>query len=236
MHVHYLQHVTFEDLGSIEPVLREKGHSISVTQLFDNESLPKVSELDWLIVMGGPMGVHDDSRFPWLKTEKHFIKESIDARKVVIGICLGAQLIAQVLGAKVYKNKYHEIGWFNIDRNPKITDTILGDIFPEQIEVFHGHGDTFDIPSGAVPLASSTGTPNQGFVLDNLVIALQFHLETTPASAKALIDNCRDKLDDSRYVQSESELLDNPGRFKNCNQMMHQILNTMENCQSNTCL
>ena len=72
MHVHYLQHVTFEDLGSIEPVLREKGHSISVTQLFDNESLPKVSELDWLIVMGGPMGVHDDSRFPWLKTEKHF--------------------------------------------------------------------------------------------------------------------------------------------------------------------
>jgi len=174
------------------------------------------------------MSVQDESEVPWLKQEKKYIKDAIEAEKIVIGICLGAQLIAEVLGAKVYKNKYREIGWFNIYTNPEISKTILKDIFRSSFEVFHWHGDTFDVPEGTVPIAYSVATTNQGFIYDNRVIALQFHLETTFISAKALIENCRDELDDSQYVQSEREILDDKlNRFKNINHFMHQIINIL---------
>lgn len=223
-----MQHVSFEGLGSIEAVLKESSHSISVTRMFANEPFPEISDIDWLIVMGGSMGVHDDKAYPWLKTEKQFIKNVIQSGKVVLGICLGAQLIAEVMDAQVYKNKYREIGWFDINFNPNLNHTLLKDIFPKQIEVFHWHGDTFDIPEDAIPIASSEATPNQGFIFDNRVIALQFHLETTPESAKALIDNCSNELDGSKYVQNEQEILSNYLRFTKINQLMDQIVYSLQ--------
>ncbi|HEM49201.1 MAG TPA: type 1 glutamine amidotransferase, partial [Caldithrix sp.] len=195
MHIHYIQHVPFEGLGSIEPTLIKKGYSISVIRIYKDDPLPVVSEIDWLIVLGGPMGVLDEKKHPWLKTEKKFIRDTIQAGKIVLGICLGSQLIAEALGAKVYKNKYREIGWFDININPDLNHTLLNGVFPSKTIVFHWHGDTFNIPEGAIPIAASEATPNQGFVFDNRVIALQFHLEITPASAGALIENCRDELD-----------------------------------------
>lgn len=228
MKIHYLQHVFFEGLGSIETVLMEGGHSVSVTRMFANDPFPKVTKIDWLIVMGGPMGVHDEKKYPWLKTEKQFIRDVIQSGKVVLGICLGAQLIAVVMGAKVYKNKYREIGWFDINLNPNLNHTILKDIFPKQIEVFHWHGDTFDIPKGAVLIASSEATANQGFIFDNRVLAMQFHLETTPKSAKALIDNCHNELDGSKYVQKESEILSNYLRFATINQLMDRTIYSLK--------
>ena len=223
-----MQHVSFEGLGSIEAVLKESSYSISVTRMFANEPFPEISDIDWLIVMGGSMGVHDDKAYPWLKTEKQFIKNVIQSGKVVLGICLGAQLIAEVMDAQVYKNKYREIGWFDINFNPNLNHTLLKDIFPKQIEVFHWHGDTFDIPEDAIPIASSEATPNQGFIFDNRVIALQFHLETTPESAKALIDNCSNELDGSKYVQNEQEILSNYLRFTKINQLMDQIVYSLQ--------
>lgn len=238
LRVHYLQHVHFEGLGSIEKVLKELGYTISVTRLFNNEKLPETSSFDWLIIMGGPMGVYDEAVYPWLKAEKIFVKSAIDARKTVIGICLGAQLIADVMGAKVYKNKYREIGWFDITLNPDLTEKrpfginlnhyLLKDVFPERTKVFHWHGDTFDIPEGAVPIASSEATLNQGFIYDKRVIALQFHLESTPDSARALIENCRDELDGSKYVQSEKEILSKTDRFENINKIMGKMIETIE--------
>ena len=223
-----MQHVSFEGLGSIEAVLKESSYSISVTRMFANEPFPEISDIDWLIVMGGSMGVHDDKAYPWLKTEKQFIKNVIQSGKVVLGICLGAQLIAEVMDAQVYKNKYREIGWFDINFNPNLNHTLLKDIFPKQIEVFHWHGDTFDIPEDVIPIASSEATPNQGFIFDNRVIALQFHLETTPESAKALIDNCSNELDGSKYVQNEQEILSNYLRFTKINQLMDQIVYSLQ--------
>ena len=223
-----MQHVSFEGLGSIEVVLKESSYSISVTRMFANEPFPEISDIDWLIVMGGSMGVHDDKAYPWLKTEKQFIKNVIQSGKVVLGICLGAQLIAEVMDAQVYKNKYREIGWFDINFNPNLNHTLLKDIFPKQIEVFHWHGDTFDIPEDAIPVASSEATPNQGFIFDNRVIALQFHLEMTPESAKALIDNCSNELDGSKYVQNEQEILSNYLRFTKINQLMDQIVYSLQ--------
>ena len=228
MRVHYLQHVSFEGLGSIESVLNDKGYQLSSIQLYKNEPLPSVDDFDWLIVMGGPMGIYDYDQYPWLSDEKRFIKAAIDADKIVLGICLGAQLIADVLGAKVYPNEHREIGWFNINRLPGVDETILANVLPEQVEVFHWHGDTFDIPEGAVSLAESEACPRQGFIFDNRVVAFQFHLEASVESAAALIEHCGDELDGSRYVQSENEMLSNVKRFDDINAVMSSVLSALE--------
>ena len=228
MNIHYLQHVPFEELGSIEAELTGRRHQLTSTNLYKNESLPTIDNIDWLIIMGGPMGVYDESEFPWLKQEKDFIRQVIESGKIVMGICLGAQLIAAALDTKVYKNRYSEIGWFNINRHPEAEDTILSDAIPPQVEVFHWHGDTFDIPAGAKSLVSSAACQNQGFILNNRVVGFQFHLETTPTSAQALINKCRDELDGSVYVQSESEMLSDPQRFSRINQIMANVLDCLE--------
>ena len=228
MRIHHLQHVPFEGLGSIEPVLKEKGHQLTATHLYDKQPLPMAEDIDWLIVMGGPMGIYDEQEYPWLKAEKRFIAEVIAAGKIVLGICLGAQLIADVLGARVYKNKYREIGWFDINRLPEAEGTILSTAIPEQAEVFHWHGDTFDIPASTRALAASDACPNQGFIMDNRVVAFQFHLETTPASAQALIENSRNELDNSAYVQTEQQMLSSPQRFSNINQIMRSVLDALD--------
>ncbi len=228
MNIHYLQHVPFEGLGSIEAWLKTGNHRLTDTRLYQNDPLPEMADFDWLIVMGGPMGVDDEDQYPWLKQEKQFIQQAIGSGKIVLGICLGAQLIAAALGAKVYKNKNPEIGWFNIDRHSEAEGTILSAVLPPQMEVFHWHGDTFDIPAGAQSLAFSVACQNQGFIFDNRVVGLQFHLETTPEIAQELVSNCRDELDGSRYVQSEGEILADPEKFFRINQIMADILNSLE--------
>ncbi len=228
MNIHYLQHVPFEGLGSMKSLLETGGHQLSSTHLYKGQPLPAVEKIDWLIVMGGPMGIQDEAEYPWLRQEKEFIQLAIASGKTVLGICLGAQLIAAALGAKVYRNRHREIGWFSIDRSPETDTTILSAAIPEQAEVFHWHGDTFDLPAGTKLLASSSACRYQGFILDNRVVGLQFHLETTPESAQTLIHHCRDELDDSRYVQSEKEMLSDPTKFSLINKIMANILVCLE--------
>jgi len=228
MKIHHLQHVPFEGLGSMQAVLEEKGHLLSSTHLYANQDFPSLDDIDWLIVMGGPMGVYDEEVYPWLETEKKFISDAIDSGKIVLGICLGAQLIADVLGARVYKNAHREIGWFDISRSADADSTILSKAIPEQVEAFHWHGDTFEIPEGATLVAESVACKNQGFIMDDRVLAFQFHLETTQESAISLIDNCGDELDGSSYVQSKNEILSNPQRFSNINQVMRSVLEALE--------
>ena len=228
MNIHYLQHVPFEGLGSMESALITRGHQLFCTHLYKNQPLPAIEKIDWLIVMGGPMGVHDEDKYPWLKQEKECIRQTIDAGKLVLGICLGAQLIAAALGAKIYKNPDREIGWFNINPHTEAADTILASVFSSPIEVFHWHGDTFDLPVKAKLLASSDACNNQGFIFADRVVGLQFHLETTPESARELINNSRDELDGSSYVQSEKEMLSKPQRFARINQTMTAVLDALE--------
>ncbi len=106
MRIHYLQHVPFEDLANIEVWAKEKGHSISVTRLYDDEEPPEIKDFDWLVILGGPMNIYEEKTYPWLIREKEFIGEAIAAKKIVLGICLGAQLIADVLGGKVTRNRF----------------------------------------------------------------------------------------------------------------------------------
>lgn len=233
MNVHYLQHVPFEGLGSMEAWLKKQGHTISVTRLYQNETLPFIESVDWLIVMGGPMGVEDHAIYPWLTAEKVFIKQALDQKKIVLGICLGAQLIADALGSEITKNIFKEIGWFPITISEEAKISTIGAILPSQVEVFHWHGDTFDIPAGAISLASSEACKHQGFILDERVIGLQFHLETTPESALNLTLHCKNELDKSLYVQSAEKILSQPERYKKINHIMGAILGYLDGSHTN---
>ena len=222
--IHYLQHVPFEGIGSMQAYFDEKKYPVTSTHLYKDEVLPALEQFDWLVIMGGPMGVHDIATHPWLLKEKRFIKDVIDSGKLVMGICLGAQLIADVLGAKVYKNKQAEIGWFNIEPVDTGAESILSSIFNDEIEAFHWHGDTFAIPDSALAFAKSAACENQGFVFEDRVVGFQFHLETTLESAKALLENCRDELIDSEFIQSEPEILSDKTRFSAINKVMSRVL------------
>ena len=203
MRAHYLQHVPFEGLGSIESWLQAAGYEITNTRFFESVSLPDVNEVDLLIAMGGPMSVNDEGEFPWLAPEKQFIRDAIRLGKSVLGVCLGAQLIASALGARIYPNPRKEIGWFPIEaiRNPPGVFS-----FPEKCTVFHWHGETFDLPTGAKRLARSVACENQAFQIGQNVIGLQFHLETTPEAADLIIRNCRSELVDGTHIQTEQAM------------------------------
>jgi GMP synthase-like glutamine amidotransferase len=202
LRLHCLQHVPFEGLGAIRPWAEARGSRITATRFFEDPSLPEPAAFDFLVIMGGPMGVHDVPQYPWLAHEKQFIRAAVAAGKAVLGICLGAQLIADASGARVYPNDQREIGWFDIHRTPAGAGHAIGAGLPSRIKVFHWHGDTFDLPPGALALARSAACRNQGFVLGDRVVGLQFHLETTPESLQALIENSRDDLQPGPYVQS----------------------------------
>ena len=168
--------------------------------------LPDPADVDLLVTMGGPMSVNDEVGYPWLTAEKEFIRTAIEKDKAVIGICLGAQLIASTMGAAVRPNPEKEIGWFPVTVEPAHdTEDIFS--FPEELLVFHWHGETFDLPASAVRIAGSTACENQAFQLGRRVIGMQFHLETTPDAARDIVHHCRDELQPSRYVQSEAEIL-----------------------------
>ncbi|MGH8657760.1 MAG: type 1 glutamine amidotransferase [Gammaproteobacteria bacterium] len=223
MRVHYLQHVPFERLGSIAPWLEAAGCEITNTRFFESAELPDPKMIDLLVVMGGPMSVNDEHEFPWLVPEKQFIRDAINSGKPVLGICLGAQLIASAMGASVYRNRVKEIGWFQIHGVSSNDSSIFS--FPPAENVFHWHGETFDLPSGAIRLARSDGCENQAFQLGKSVIGLQFHLETTPESAQEIISNCRDELVPSKYRQTEEEILSAKREsYKSINQQMGNVL------------
>jgi len=208
LRLHYLQHVPFEGPGHIADLARELGFDVTGTMLYDGGALPDISYFDFLVVMGGPMGVHDEELYPWLAEEKNFIGRSIKAGRTVLGVCLGAQLIASALGAGVRKARYREIGWYTLSRTPEACDTALGRVLPESFTAFHWHGDTFDVPRGAVHLLRSAGCGNQAFVHDGRVLALQFHLETTAETVSRLIENSPGDLSPGKYVQEIKTLRD----------------------------
>ncbi len=221
LRVHWLQHVPFEGLGSIEPWLAARDARMSSTRMYESPVFPSLEDFDLLIVMGGPMSVNDEATLTWLAPEKRFIGRAIDAGKRVLGICLGAQLIAASRGARVSPNSEREIGWYPVEAEGH---TAFAELAAPACPVFHWHGETFDLPPATVRLARSIGCAEQAFALGDRVLALQFHLEMTPAGARALIEHCPADLAPGRFVQTAGDMLLDPRRFERSNAAMDALL------------
>ena len=205
MKVHVLQHVPFEGIGSMQGWLAKRDATVGYTRFYESAKLPHPGEYDLVIAMGGPMSVNDEQSHPWLVPEKAFLRETIRLGQAVIGICLGAQLIASALGSRVYPGRHMEIGWFPLEGVDPGRDVFQ---LPGGLTAFHWHGETFDLPDGAVRLAKSEACDNQAFQLGQNVVGLQFHLETTPQSAALLLRHCGHELVPGKYVQTEPFIRD----------------------------
>lgn len=206
MRLHILQHVAFEGPGHIAEWAHKHEHALSSTHLYQGETLPAHDQYDRLVIMGGPMNIHEHNEYPWLEQEKTFIKGAVDQEKTVLGICLGAQLLADILGAEVSPGQEKEIGFFPIKLNETGKNIPLFAGFPECFEVLHWHGDTFSIPDQALHFASSEACQNQAFLFNNRVLGLQFHFESTEASLQALLNNCEHELVPASYVQNRQQI------------------------------
>lgn len=228
MRIHWLQHVPFEGLGVIEHWAQTNHHTISATRFHQQDRLPPVDAFNWLIVMGGPMGVYDTNTYPWLDDETRLIEQAIAGGKSVLGICLGAQLIAAALGARVFPNNQKEIGWFPVTLTPEGRRSPFFPGGPRELTVFHWHGDTFALPAGATRLAGSAACANQAFLHGNCVLALQFHLEVTPEGVRRLIDNCGDELVDGPTIQGRERLLAGSQQAAEMHASMRRILDQLQ--------
>jgi GMP synthase-like glutamine amidotransferase len=228
MRLHYIQHVPFENPGSILAWADRNGFDIACTRVYADAGFPPQNAFDWLVVMGGPMNIYEEERYPWLVDEKRFIGETIQNEKVVIGLCLGGQLIADVLGGKVTKNAQREIGWFTVRMTETAKQHPLFRFFPENPVVFQWHGDTFStLPKEAELLASSAACAHQAFVYRNRVFGFQYHLENTEEIIRGLIDNCGDELIVADTVQTAEELLAHPEYIAQDNVWMTEFLSRL---------
>lgn len=209
MRFHCLQHVSFETPGLLADAIRRHGHTLRTTALFSGEALPLTTDFDALIIMGGPMSVHDEGVHPWLRAEKELIAAAIGEKKKVLGICLGAQLIAEVAGGRVYPNPQKEIGFWPVHWT-KAGESRFPGLAAQALvtKAFHWHGETFDLPPGAVLLASTPACPNQGFLLGDDVLGLQFHPEVTPEIIGAMIEHEGHELVDAPCIQTAADMLD----------------------------
>lgn len=202
-----LKHIAFEGPGTFALWAQTRGHDLEVVSVYHNQPLPATETFDVLLVMGGPMNIHEHSIYPWLAKEKSYIGDAIVAGKHVIGVCLGAQLIADALGATVRPGTNKEIGWFPIRPSEHCPNSLP---LPDELRVLHWHGDTFEIPKGAQLIAFSHACKHQGFLYRERVLALQYHLEMTPQCLALLIAACRNELVNAPYIQDADRMLAEP--------------------------
>jgi len=205
MNLHYFQHVPYEGLDRIEDWAVSRGHTLSATHLYLDEKPPMPDEYDALIILGGPQSAYADEKCSWMADEKQAIWQAIDSGKKVLGICLGAQMIASVLGAHVYPHSQKEIGWWPVTFNAKAAKTALS-VFGSPSAMYHWHGDTFDLPPGATLLASTPGCKNQAYSVGANVLALQFHPEISFETIDRWVKESDAGLKPSGYVMGLAEM------------------------------
>ena len=221
MRIHCLQHVPFESPGYIASWCDRRGHELVATRLYADEPLPRGEDVEALVVMGGPMGVHDDAAHPWMKGEKHLIASVLEAEKRVFGVCLGAQMIANVSGARVYRNRFQEIGWFPVEAT---REGVFRLELPGQFPAFHWHGDTFQLPAGAVNVARTDACEHQMFVVGERVIGVQFHLEVMPSDVASMCAHAGHDLPEGPYVQAADKMRNFTEAYESSHQLMVSLL------------
>jgi len=228
MRIHTIEHAPFEGPAAIADYAEAHGHPLARTRMFAGDPLPAPGTVDLLAVMGGPMSVHDEADHPWLAVEKRYIAAAVDAGVRVLGVCLGAQLLATVLGGQVTANPAREIGWHPVQLTApgELSPAFAG--FPARFPAFHWHGETFSTPPGASRTAFSDACANQAFAVGARLVGLQFHLETTPGSMGALIDNAEPiDLVPAPYVQTPEQMRETTVHFGVLEGLLEKLLRNM---------
>jgi GMP synthase-like glutamine amidotransferase len=209
MRIHILQHEVFEEPGYILEWARAGGHEVNFTRFY--------------MLMGGPMGIYDENLYPWLIDEKKFIDQAIALQKKIVGVCLGSQLLANALGARVYRNPWKEIGFFEVMQTG-IPHPVIDNI-PNRFVAFHWHGDTFDLPAECSLLYSSEACKNQMFIWKNQLLGLQFHLEVTPSLLNLFLDHADNELQEkSPFIQPATEMQQKSYLLHETNSILGKIL------------
>ncbi len=208
MKVIIIKHIDIEGPGTIGDFLDCNDIPYRIIDIFNGEPLPdSLSEISAVIVLGGPMNVYEEDKYPFLKQEDEFLKEVIEEGLPTLGFCLGAQLIAKAKGAIVKKAPQKEIGWFKILLNRNGASDPLFQEFPGEVDVFQWHGDIFDIPDGAVKLAESELCSNQAYRIGDNIYGLQFHVEVTDEMIYQWIDAYRDEVDSLKGIVNPDQII-----------------------------
>jgi GMP synthase (glutamine-hydrolysing) len=209
MNVLIIKNIASEGPGTIEDYLRSENLPYSIVDLSWGAAVPALDSFTHLVIMGGPMAVYEMDRHSFLIAEAIFLERAVRAGKHILGVCLGAQMVAHSLGARVYPGRQKEIGWYDVSLTPHgVSDALMSALkVPDKdaARVFQWHGDSFDLPAGAVRLASSDLYPNQAFRYTDRVYALQFHIEVTPAIVRAWLQH--EPGVDFAGISSESETI-----------------------------
>lgn len=216
-----VKHVPFEGPGFISSWAQSRKISLRTICSWE-ENLPGISDNEGIVLMGGPMSVNDDIDF--IKKEISWVKKLLERNHKILGICLGAQIIAKALGSSVFVGKESEIGWFPVFTDKNLEDENLKNIFGEKKVVFHWHGEAFDLPLGAKRLFYNDASDCQGFYKGNAA-GFQFHMETQPETANALIENCPEDLEKKgAFIQTKEEILQESKKFDSINLLMGSFL------------
>lgn len=214
MKILFITHAAFEESGCIETWAKKKGHETQIARPYMGEQLPNINDFDFLVVMGGPQSPLEIDKAPYLADEITLIKQAILKNKRIIGICLGAQLIAEALGAKTERSPHREIGMHLVELLDEAKFDPVFSQFPEKFDVMHWHSDMPGIPEGGVLLAKSEGCPRQIFRYGDRIYGFQCHFELTQELVKGMIEHCPNDLKAGTYVRSVKELMD-----ADCSQM-----------------
>lgn len=222
MNILILKHFEFENYSMIHHWAEVHGHQALIREPASGLLKQEFDDADLIIITGGPMSVYEEEAYPWMVQEKECILEAIRQEKKVLGICFGAQMLAEILGGRVYRHSYQEIGWHRIVRTAE-RHVWLQDV-PEEFYSFQWHGDTFELPPGSVWLAHSEGCVNQAFSYNDNTVGLQFHLESSPRSIELMLHNWKDALREAPYIQSAEQIKKEMDRSEQAIEILYSIL------------
>lgn len=227
MRIRVIQHVDFEGTAGIARWAKARGAELLVSRPDKGEPLPRGERRDLLVVLGGPMSVGDTAEYPWLVGEKQFLRAALERGEMILGICLGAQLLAELLGGTVTQNVAGpEIGWFPVALDPAARDLRWFSRFPDSVMAFHWHGDTFSLPPNAVPIGNSAACANQGFAWGGHVLGLQFHLEATREWILGLMERAG-KLPRGEFVQDPRRIAGSPDDLDALERRLDELLDSL---------
>ncbi len=207
MRVQIIQHSAADAPAAILPILDQLGHHVSITRLDRGDAMPEKVDHDVLMMFGGGTSLTSKEPPPWVEPEKNLIRRYVDRDRRVLGVCLGAQLIASALGAKVYRNREPEVGWHQVSKVDGADDTGVASSLPNRLTALHWHQDTFEIPPGATRLFQSPATRNQAFSIGDHVFGFQFHFEANERTVRAFVAISSLLQKEGRFVQSKEEIL-----------------------------